>query len=100
MLLWLPWNHVGVGQLGVTASIFFLLVSLTVTSGVLIFPGAKPCQEIESHLISRESCCNDQGREMHWVHSGDGVHILYFHKGTAMETFPILIVPKPQEKGN
>lgn len=37
---------------------------------------------------------------MHWVHSGDGVHILYLHKGTAVETFPILIVPKPQEKGN
>lgn len=98
--LLLPWDCVGVGQLGVTASILFLLVSWTVRLGVLIFPGAQPCQGIDSHRISRKSCCNDQGKEMHWMHSGDGVHILHFHKGTAMETFPILIVPKPQEKGN
>jgi len=54
------------------------------------------------HIISRESCAvgNDQAKETHEMHSGYGVHILYFHKGIAMETFPILIVPKPQEEGN
>lgn len=33
------------------------------------------------------------------MHLGYIIHILYFHKGMAVETFLILIVPKPQERG-